>query len=60
MVLFRWERMPGYELEKNWDQYWRLLPRKEEFNFTDVWDEDLKSRYAYIEVDVDSIEQCAR
>ena len=52
--------MPGYELEKGWDQYWRLLPRKEEFNFTDVWDEDLRSRFAYLEVDVKSIEHCAR
>ena len=74
---FRWIRMPGYELEKEWDQWWRLIPRfyiikqkvfsvdnflfrKEEFNMTDISDEDLKSRSNYVEVSVDSVEECAR
>lgn len=69
--------MPGYELEKEWDQWWRLIPRfyiikqkvfsvdnflfrKEEFNMTDISDEDLKSRSNYVEVSVDSVEECAR
>ena len=52
--------MAGYELEKGWDQYWRLLPRKEEFEFTDINDQDLRSRYSYITLDVESIDHCAR
>ena len=34
--------------------------RKEEFNMTDISDDDLKSRANYVEVTVNSIEQCAR
>ena len=52
--------MAGYELEKDWDQFWRLLPRKEEFEFADITDEDLRSRYAYVTLDVESVEHCAR
>ena len=73
--------MPGYELEKNWDRWWRLIPRldfttahlfltalfrynifcrKEEFNMSQILDEDLKSRAEYVEIAVNSLEQCAR
>ena len=70
-----WRRVPGYELETEFDQFWRLVPRyshspshwsspslcrKEEFGFTDVTDEDLRSRYQHIQVTVETIEQCAR
>ena len=52
--------MPGYELEKGFDQWWRLIPRVEEFNLTSISDDDLKSRANYVEISVNSIEHCSR
>ena len=34
--------------------------RKEEFNMSQILDEDLKSRAQYVEIAVNSVEQCAR
>ena len=59
-INFRWIRMPGYELEKSLDGWWRLIPRMEEFNLTDISDDDLKSRANYVEVTVNSAEHCSR
>ena len=38
----------------------RLNYRKEEFAFTDITDEDLRSRYQHLQVTVNTIEHCAR
>ena len=59
-IAFRWIRMPGYELEKSLDGWWRLIPRMEEFNLTDISDDDLKSRANYVEIAVNSPEHCSR
>ena len=60
LTSFSWIKIPGYTLEKNFDRFWRLVPRFEEWNMTDITDDDLMSRYDYIEHNVDSIEECAR
>ena len=34
--LFRWNKIHGYELEKDFDKFWRLLPRFSIFLFANV------------------------
>lgn len=37
-----------------------FLHRKEEFNMSQITDNDLKSRSEYVEIAVNSVEHCAR
>ena len=39
---------------------YNIFCRKEEFNMSQILDEDLKSRAEYVEIAVNSVEQCAR